>query len=220
MGTLAAVHVILLLIFVSASISMVMSRATMLLLLFFCLAKNVLCLRCYSDHSGPNSAGGIEVCDEGGVCSSSRIVFREEGVLRTAMSRHCVARTPDRSFSSEWPWCHEEWAGGDEGGMEVYTCYCNTELCNQNSFLLPKFNEWISVTRARLKAGPSHPLDILTTIATIGVGGFFLLVVVTNIPWGKIFGKNKQEEEGEDGEEDQDEDESDGEEDGAHKKTE
>merc|ERR1712025_1203770 len=160
-----------------ASISMVMSRATMLLLLFFCLAKNVLCLRCYSDHSGPNSAGGIEVCDE-------------------------------------------EWAGGDEGGMEVYTCYCNTELCNQNSFLLPKFNEWISVTRARLKAGPSHPLDILTTIATIGVGGFFLLVVVTNIPWGKIFGKNKQEEEGEDGEEDQDEDESDGEEDGAHKKTE
>eukprot|EP00091_Calanus_sinicus_P025480 TRINITY_DN9748_c0_g1_i1.p1 TRINITY_DN9748_c0_g1~~TRINITY_DN9748_c0_g1_i1.p1 ORF type:complete len:152 (-),score=42.36 TRINITY_DN9748_c0_g1_i1:72-527(-) len=130
----------------------------------------ILSLRCYSDHSGPNSAGGVELCDEGGVCSSSRILFREEGVLRTAMSRHCVARTPDRSaFSSDWPWCHEEWAGGDEGGMEVYTCYCKEELCNMNSFLLPKFNEWISVTRARLKAGQSHPLDILTTVATVGV---------------------------------------------------
>ena len=112
-----------------------------------------------------------------------RIVFREEGVLHTAMSRHCVPRTPDRlAFSSAWPWCHEEWAGGDEGGMEVYTCYCKEELCNQNSFLLPKFNEWISVTRARLKAGPSHPLDILTTVATVGVGGFFLLIVISNIP--------------------------------------
>ena len=140
-------------------------------------------------------------------------------MLRTAMSRHCVARTPDRSFSSEWPWCHEEWAGGDEGGMEVYTCYCNQELCNQNSFLLPKFNEWISVTRARLKAGPSHPLDILTTIATVGVGGFFMLVVVSNIPWSKIFGKKKDEEEDEDEEEDKDDD-SNGEEDGAHKKSE
>ena len=35
-----------------------------------------LAIRCYSDHSGPNSAGGIETCDEGGVCSSSRIIFR------------------------------------------------------------------------------------------------------------------------------------------------
>merc|ERR1712130_549972 len=176
------------------------------LLLFFCLAENVLCLRCYSDHSGPNSAGGIEVCDEGGVCSSSRIVFREEGVLRTAMSRHCVARTPDRSFSSEWPWCHEEWAGGDEGGMEVYTCYCNTELCNQNSFLLPKFNEWISVTRARLKAGPSHPLDILITIATVAVGAFFFLVIASQlpVPWAKIFGKKKEEDDEEDDEGEED----------------
>ena len=31
-----------------------------------------LSLRCYSDHSGPNSAGGVEVCDEDGVCMSSR----------------------------------------------------------------------------------------------------------------------------------------------------
>jgi len=139
------------------------------------------------------------VCDEGGVCSSSRIVFREEGVLRTAMSRHCVSRTPDRSsFSTDWPWCHEEWAGGDEGGMEVYTCYCKDELCNENSFLLPKFNEWISVTRARLKAGPSHPLDILLTVATVGVGGFFLLVVVTNIPWRKLMGKKEKQEEEDD----------------------
>merc|ERR1711872_834364 len=200
-------------------ISMVMSRATILLLLFFCLAENVLCLRCYSDHSGPNSAGGIEVCDEGGVCSSSRIVFREEGVLRTAMSRHCVARTPDRSFSSEWPWCHEEWAGGDEGGMEVYTCYCNTELCNQNSFLLPKFNEWISVTKARLKAGPTHPLDILTTIATVGVVGFFLLVIISNVPWRKIFGM-KEVEEAEDEDENDDENEEDNTEETGHSKSE
>merc|ERR1719244_2165794 len=123
------------------------------------------------------------------------------------MSRHCVARTPDRSFSSEWPWCHEEWAGGDEGGMEVYTCYCNQELCNQNSFLLPKFNEWISVTRARLKAGPSHPLDILITIATVAVGAFFLLVIASQlpVPWAKIFGKKKEEEdEEEDDEEEED----------------
>jgi hypothetical protein len=98
-------------------------------------------LRCYSDHAGPNSAGGIETCDEGGVCSSSRIVFREEGVLRTAMSRHCVSRTPDRAFGggSEWPWCHEEWAGGDEGGMEVFTCYCQVSQagCMRVSDLLP-----------------------------------------------------------------------------------
>ena len=79
--------------------------------------------------------------------------------------------------------------------MEVYTCYCKEDLCNQNSFLLPKFNEWISVTRARLKAGPSHPLDIATTVATVGVGGFFLLVVASNIPWARILGKKKDEDE-------------------------
>merc|ERR1711909_161361 len=82
-----------------------------------------------------------------------------------------------------------------------------------------KFNEWISVTRARLKAGPSHPLDILTSIATFGVGGFFMLVVISNIPWGKIFGKKKEEEDDEDEEEDKDED-SNNEEDVAHKKSE
>jgi len=174
-------------------------------------------LRCYSDHSGPNSAGGVETCDEGGVCSSSRIVFREEGVLRTAMSRHCVSRTPDRSaWSSEWPWCHEEWAGGDEGGMEVYTCFCKEELCNENTFLLPKFNEWISVTRARLKAGSSHPLDILTSVATYGIAGFFVIVVLSNLPWRKLMGKPKEVEEEE--EEDSDDEDVDTSESSTHAK--
>ena len=99
--------------------------------------------------------------------------------------------------------------------MEVYTCYCKEELCNQNSFLLPKFNEWISVTRARLKAGPSHPLDILTTVATVVMGGFFLLIVISNIPWGKIMGKKEEQNK-----EDDDEDEDEGREDGAHTKSE
>ena len=51
-----------------------------------------------------------------------------------------------------WPWCHEEWAGGDEGGMEVLTCYCNSELCNDNAFLKGRFGEWVAATMARLKA--------------------------------------------------------------------
>ena len=101
--------------------------------------------------------------------------------------------------------------------MEVYTCYCKEELCNQNSFLLPKFNEWISVTRARLKAGPSHPLDILTTIATVGVGGFFLLIVASNIPWRKLMGKKDKQD---DDEEEDEEDEAKEEEDGVHTKSE
>merc|ERR1712032_1708234 len=50
------------------------------------------------------------------------------------------------------------------------------------TFLLAKFNEWISVTRARLKAGPSHPLDILITIATVAVGAFFFLVIASQLP--------------------------------------
>jgi len=181
-------------------LSPAMNCLSCIFFLFLVFPDLALSLQCYSDHSGPNSAGGIELCDEGGVCSSSRIVFRESGVLRTAMSRHCVSRTPDRSaFSTEWPWCHEEWAGGDEGGMEVYTCFCKEELCNQNSFLLPKFNEWISVTKARLKAGPTHPLDILTTIATVAVVGFFLLVIISNVPWKRIMGKKEEvEEESED----------------------
>ena len=79
--------------------------------------------------------------------------------------------------------------------MEVYTCYCKDELCNENSFLLPKFNEWISVTRARLKAGPSHPLDIVLTLATVLVGGFFLLILISNIPWGKFMSGKKEAQE-------------------------
>merc|ERR1712098_1722 len=176
------------------------SSIFVLLPLTFTLNQGVSAIRCYSDHAGPNSAGGIEVCDEGGVCSSSRIVFREEGVLRTAMSRHCVSRTHQRTWGSDWPWCHEEWAGGDEGGMEVYTCYCKDDLCNENTFLLAKFNEWISVTRARLKAGPSHPLDIVINIATFLVGGFFILVILSQVPWAKFRaakGKEEQEEESE-----------------------
>merc|ERR1711936_343360 len=66
------------------------SSSSLMMVLSLFMPDLTLSLRCYSDHSGPNSAGGVEVCDEGGVCSSSRIVFREEGVLRTAMSRHCV----------------------------------------------------------------------------------------------------------------------------------
>ena len=76
------------------------------------------------------------------------------------------------------------------------------DLCNEPTFLLSKFNEWISVTRARLKAGPSHPLDILITIATVAVGAFFCLVIASQlpVPWAKIFGrKEEEEEENEDG---------------------
>merc|ERR1719283_507525 len=69
------------------------------------------------------------------------------------------------------------------------------ELCNENTFLLAKFNEWISVTRARLKAGPSHPLDIMITIATTAVGGFFLLVLASQLPWRKLLGKKDEETE-------------------------
>ena len=82
--------------------------------------------------------------------------------------------------------------------MEVYTCFCRDELCNDNSFLLPKFNEWISVTRARLKAGASHPLDVVTSIATFGIAGFFCLVVISNLPWRKMLGKPIEEVQEED----------------------
>jgi len=156
-------------------------------------------IRCYSDHSGPNSAGGIEHCDAGAVCSSARIIFREEGILRKAMARQCVSRTPDRS-GSEWPWCTEEWAGGDEGGMEVLTCFCNSELCNDNNFLRGKFSEWVAATMARLKAGPTHIMDILITVATTAVGIFFVAVVLFNIPWGSLMGRNKEESEEEEDE--------------------
>ena len=110
--------------------------------------------------------------------------------------------------------------------MEVYTCYCQVcllflfwpliqnhkhcpavslflqgDLCNEPTFLLAKFNEWISVTRARLKAGPSHPLDILITIATVAVGGFFFLVIASQI--AKIFSKKKEEEDDEEDDEEE-----------------
>ena len=80
------------------------------------------------------------------------------------------------------------------------------DLCNEPTFLLAKFNEWISVTRARLKAGPSHPLDILITIATVAVGAFFLLVIASQlpVPWAKLFGKKKEEDEEGDDEEEED----------------
>lgn len=143
-------------------------------------------IRCYSDHSGPNSAGGIERCDADAVCSLARIIYREEGVLRKATARQCVARTPERS-DSEWPWCTEEWAGGDEGGMEVLTCFCNQDLCNDNNLLRGKLSEWTATTMARLKAGPTHVLDILISVATGCVVFFFLAVVLMNIPWRKLF---------------------------------
>merc|ERR1712025_1564330 len=99
-----------------------------------------------------------------------------------------------------------------EGGMEVYTCYCQGDLCNEPTFLLAKFNEWISVTRARLKAGPSHPLDILITIATVAVGAFFFLVIASQlpVPWAKIFGKKEEEEKEDDNEEEDKADNEDG----------
>ena len=80
------------------------------------------------------------------------------------------------------------------------------DLCNEPTFLLAKFNEWISVTRARLKAGPSHPLDILITIATVAVGAFFFLVIASQlpVPWAKIFGKKKEEDDEEDDEGEED----------------
>ena len=90
--------------------------------------------------------------------------------------------------------------------MEVYTCFCREELCNDNGFLLPKFNEWISVTRARLKAGTSHPLDIVTGLATYVIAGFFILIVCTNIPWKKLLGKSGEDEDGSEDEEAESED--------------
>jgi len=88
----------------------------------------------------------------------------------------------------------------------VYTCFCRDELCNDNAFLLPKFNEWISVTRARLKAGTSHPLDIVTGLATYVIAGFFLLIVFSNIPWKKMMGQSKEEEDCSEDEETESED--------------
>ena len=60
---------------------------------------------------------------------------------------------------------------------------------------------------------PINASGNFTTLATVGVGGFFLLIVISNIAWGKIMEKKEDEEE--------DGDEEDGdEEDGAHTKSE
>ena len=64
------------------------------------------------------------------------------------------------------------------------------------------------MTRARLKAGPSHPLDVLITIATVCVGGFFLLVLASQLPWRWLTGRKEEvleEEEGEDNSEGEEE---------------
>ena len=93
---------------------------------------------------------------------------------------------------SEWPWCSEEWAGGDEGGMEVLTCFCNTDLCNDNNFLRGKFSEWVAATMARLKAGPTHVMDILISIATTAVVVFFLALILSHLPWKRMFGSDQK----------------------------
>jgi hypothetical protein len=85
---------------------------------------------------------------------------------------------------------------------------------------LAKFNEWISVTRARLLAGPSHPLDILITIATVAVGGFFLLIVLSQLPWRKLVGGGEEMGGTGEGEEEEEEDEEDEEDEASHAKSE
>ena len=100
-------------------------------------------------------------------------------------------------MGSEWPWCTEEWAGGDEGGMEVLTCFCNQDLCNDNNLLRGKISEWTATTMARLKAGPTHILDILISVATACVVIFFLAIVVINIPWRKLCPAKEEAEEAE-----------------------
>ena len=71
--------------------------------------------------------------------------------------------------------------------MEVLTCFCNQDLCNDNNLLRGKLSEWTATTMARLKAGPTHVLDILISVATGCVLLFFLAVVLMNIPWRKLF---------------------------------
>jgi len=176
--------------------------------LLFLQFQGGLSIRCYTDLTGPNSAGGIEHCDGDSVCSAARIIFREDGVLRKAMSRKCVTRTPDRA-ESDWPWCSEEWAGGDEGGMEVLTCFCNRDFCNDNNFLRGKFNEWTATTMARLKAGPTHILDIVISLATGAVVLFFIALVFVNLPWSPFSRKSSDQKE--DDTEDEEDEEADGE---------
>jgi len=177
-----------------------------MILLYLAIAsflRGCLCVRCYSDHTGPNSGGGIESCDADSVCSSARLIFREEGVLRKAMARQCVSRTPERS-GSEWPWCTEEWAGGDEGGMEVLTCFCKGDLCNDNNFLRGRFSEWTATTMARLKNGPTHVMDLVVSLATGAVVLFFIAILVSNLPWRKIFQSEGKLEEADEMDENED----------------
>ena len=96
--------------------------------------------------------------------------------------------------------------------MEVLTCFCNQDLCNDNNLLRGKISEWTATTMARLKAGPTHILDILISVATACVIIFFLAIVVINIPWRKLCPAREEEVKGEvvDGEqEDQEEDQQD-----------
>ena len=96
--------------------------------------------------------------------------------------------------------------------MEVLTCFCNTDLCNDNNFNRGKFSEWTAATMARLKSGPTHIMDIAVTVATAAVALFFLAVVVSNIPWKSILGSRsskegkREEENGDEEEEEKDED--------------
>lgn len=78
--------------------------------------------------------------------------------------------------------------------MEVLTCFCNTDLCNDNNFNRGKFSEWTAATMARLKSGPTHIMDIAVTVATAAVALFFLAVVVSNIPWKSILGSGSSKE--------------------------
>lgn len=140
-------------------------------------------LRCFSDHDGPNTRAGIENCDGASVCSQSRIVFREGGVLKVARGNHCKEPTRIEQRSNDgWPWCSEEWTGSDEGGMEVLTCYCKTDLCNNQEFQSEEFLIWIMATKERLKAGNANILDIIFNLATGIVIMFFVAVIWTNLP--------------------------------------
>lgn len=145
--------------------------------------KYGVCLRCFSDHDGPNTRAGIENCDGAAVCSQSRIVFREGGVLKVARGNQCKEPTRIEQRSNDgWPWCSEEWTGSDEGGMEVLTCYCKTDLCNNHKFQSEEFLIWIMATKERLKAGNANILDIIFNLATGGVILFFVAVLWSNLP--------------------------------------
>ena len=95
--------------------------------------------------------------------------------------------------------------------MEVLTCFCNPDLCNDNTFNRGKFSEWTAATLARLKSGPTHIMDIAVTVATAAVVLFFLAVLVSNIPWKTILGSRSskaQEEEEKEAEDEEEEDDS------------